>query len=70
MEAAHKAALAKGEVGIRERKPVSTIAEFGDGEFLTFIESRFAKKPKTLEYYKAGLKRLKGFAPLAKSKLD
>ena len=52
MEAAHKAALAKGEVGIRERKPVSTIAEFGDGEFLTFIESRFAKKPKTLEYYK------------------
>jgi len=70
MEAAHKAALAKGEVGIRERKPVSTIAEFGDGEFLTFIESRFAKKPKTLEYYKVGLKRLKGFAPLAKSKLD
>ena len=70
MEAAHKAALAKGEVGIRERKDVPTIAEFGDGEFLTFVESRFAKKPKTLEYYKVGLKRLKGFAPLAKSKLD
>jgi integrase len=33
-------------------------------------EARFAKKPKTLEYYKVGLKRLKGFAPLAKSKLD
>src|SRR6516225_8760747 len=44
MEAAHKAALAKGEVGIRERKEVPTIAEFGDGEFLTFVESRFCEK--------------------------
>ncbi len=28
MEAAHKTALAKGEVGIRERKPVPTLAGF------------------------------------------
>ena len=28
MEAAHRTALAKGEVGIRERKPVTTLAGF------------------------------------------
>jgi len=70
MEAAYKTALAKGEVGIRERKRVLTLAEFADRDFLPFVESRFARKPKTLEYYKVGLKRLKGFAPLGKSKLD
>ena len=70
MEAAHKAALAKGEVGIRERKAVPTLTEFADLDFLPFVESRFANKPKTLEYYKNGLKRLKDFSPLAKAKLD
>jgi hypothetical protein len=34
MEAAHKAALAKGEVGIREKKPVPTLQEFAETEFL------------------------------------
>jgi len=33
MEAAHKAALAKGEVGIRERKIVQTLAEFATSIF-------------------------------------
>jgi hypothetical protein len=70
MEAAHKAALAKGEVGIRERKVVPTLAEFADLDFLPFVESRFANKPKTLEYYKNGLKRVKDFSALAKAKLD
>jgi hypothetical protein len=59
MEAAHKSALAKGEVGIRERKAVPTLTEFADLDFLPFVESRFANKPKTLEYYKNGLKRLR-----------
>jgi hypothetical protein len=66
MEAAHKASLAKGEVGIRQRKVVPTLSEFADQDFLSFIESRFANKPKTLEYHKNGLKRLKEFSPLAK----
>ena len=69
MEAAHKAALAKGEVGIRERKMVPTLAEFADRDFISFVESRFANKPKTLEYYRTGLKRLKAFSPLGKAKL-
>ena len=70
MEAAHKAALAKGEVGIRERKVVQTLAEFAAQDFLPFVASRSANKPKTLEYYKTGVKRLTAFSPLAKSKLD
>ena len=70
MEAAHKVALAKGEVGIRERKVVPTLSEFADQDFLPFVQTRFANKPKTLEYYKTGLKRLKGFSPLAKGKID
>jgi hypothetical protein len=70
MEAAHKAALAKGEVGILERKAAPTLFEFAQQEFLPFIESRFVNKPKTLEYYNNGLKHLKEFSPLAKHKLD
>ena len=30
MEAAHKTALAKGEVGIRDTKPVPTLQEFAE----------------------------------------
>ena len=39
IEAAHRTALAKGEVGITERKPVPTLADF--------IENRFAPWART-----------------------
>ena len=65
MEAAHKASLAKGEVGIRERKALPTLSQFADQRFLPFVEARFADKPKTLEYYKTGLKRIRDFPDLA-----
>src|SRR5579864_9257507 len=58
MEAAHKTALAKGEVGIRERKPVPTLKNFAEDDFLPFVESQFKDKPKTLEYYRNGTKNL------------
>jgi len=70
MEAAHKTSLAKGEVGIRDRKPVPTLKEFAEKEFKPFIESRFQNKPKTLEYYRAGIKTLVDYPPLAKCSLD
>jgi len=70
IEAAHKTALAKGEVGIRDRAPVPTLKDFAERDFQPFIESRFQNKLKTLEYYKNGIKNLAGFAPLASSKLD
>jgi len=58
IEAAHRTALAKGEVGIRERKQLS-LADFIKGEFLPFVESKFkAAKPRTLRYYQYGAKTL------------
>ena len=70
IEAAHKTSLAKGEVGIRDRAPVPTLKDFAERDFKPYIESRFHNKPKTLEYYKTGLKNLNGYAPLAGCALD
>jgi len=58
MEAAHKTSLAKGEVGIRERKPAPTLKEFLKSEFLPFAETAHASKPLTLRYYKQGVDML------------
>lgn len=70
IEAAHKTALARGEVGIRDRTPIPTLRDFAEQDFIPFIESRFQNKLKTLEYYRNGIKNLTGFAPLASSTLD
>ena len=70
MEAAHKARLAKGEVGIRERVAIPTLAEFAETEFLPFVEARSAEKPKTLEYYRNGVKNLVAFDPIGGASLD
>jgi integrase len=70
MEAAHRTALAKGEVGIREKKPVPTLKEFAERDFLRFVQSTFAAKPKTLSYYENGINRLLAFERLAGERLD
>jgi integrase len=70
MEAAHRTSLAKGEVGIREKKKAPTLADFADKQFLPWAESAFAAKPKTWLYYRNGVRRLKGYAPLASLLLD
>jgi integrase len=70
MEAAHRASLARGEVGIREKKLAPTVQEFAKQDFLPFIESRFVQKPKTLEYYRNGVKNIVAFVPIASCRLD
>jgi integrase len=70
MEATHKTSLAKGEVGLRDKKPVPTLKDFGDRDFLPFLQARFENKPNTLDYYKNGLKGRKGHGPLADCTLD
>jgi hypothetical protein len=70
IEAARKTGLAKGDVGIRDRAPVPTLKDFAARDFLPFIESRFQDKPKTLEYYRSGVKNLAGYTPLAGCNLD
>src|ERR1700683_5223685 len=54
MEAAHRTSLAKGEVGIREKKPVPTLKEFAP-RFQQTIETQCAEKPRTVEFYKRKL---------------
>jgi integrase len=70
IEAARLIELAKGEVGIRDRSRCPTLKDFADGDFLPYIESRFANKPATLAYYKFGIKRLTEFTTLANRRLN
>ena len=69
MEAAHRTALAKGEVGIRERRPEATLAVFMETKFKPWTEATFREKPRTQIWYRGGIRRLSEFAPLAKAKL-
>ncbi len=70
MEVAHKAALAKGEVGIRDKVQVSTLADFTAKDFLPFINARFVEKRNTLSFYRNGVKNLLAFTALSQAKLD
>jgi integrase len=70
MEAAHRTALAKGEVGIRERKRAPSLAEFATSDFLPFVRSTFAAKVKTRKFYEYGVKALQAHGPLATLPLD
>ncbi len=47
MESAHRTSLAKGEVGIREKKVVPSLADFVKGRFEPWAKSVFAPKLKT-----------------------
>jgi integrase len=72
MESAHRTSLAKGEVGIRDRKPSPTLAEFIDNRFEPWAKATFEKSsPKTwFDWYRVGLRAIKGYKPLADSKLN
>jgi hypothetical protein len=43
----HRTALAKGEVGIRDRKPVPTLKNFAEHDFLLFVRSTFSAEEET-----------------------
>jgi hypothetical protein len=70
MQAAHRTALAKGEVGIRERRTVPTLRQFAEHDFLPYVRSTFALKVKTLAYYENGVERLLAFERLANERMD
>jgi integrase len=72
MESAHRTSLAKGEVGIRERKPSPTLADFIDKRFEPSVKATFEKSsPKTwLDWYRPNLRAIKAYKPLANTKLD
>ncbi len=57
-------------MGIRDRVAAPTLAEFGQRDFVPFIEARSQNKAKTLEYYRNGLKNLNAHPALANCRLD
>jgi integrase len=70
IEAARKTGLAKGEVGIRDQKPVPTLRDFAEKQFLPFVRSTFAAKIKTRLYYENGVQNLLRFDRLGGERLD
>lgn len=71
MEAAHRTALAKGEVGIREKKPVPTLAEFCRYRVEPWAKSQFEKTcPANLRWYHARLRAICAYDALANLRLD
>ncbi len=69
MEAAHRTSLAKGEVGIREKRAVPTLVEFCEKRFEPWVEATTARKT-WLDFYRVGLRAIKGCKVLANLKLD
>ena len=69
MEAARKTQLAKGELGIEDRRPVPTLREFAP-RFEAAIETQCAEKPRTVEFYKAKVRTLLAHETLATARLD
>src|ERR1700740_2844631 len=71
MESAHRTSLAKGEVGIREKKPVPTLGSFLSERILPWAEATFAANtPKNAKWYRNEGRVLKEYKPLANARLD
>jgi len=68
-EAARRIQLAKGEVGIEERKSVPTLREFAS-RFEKLVSVQCAEKPKTVAFYLAKLKTLLHDSELGSVRLD
>jgi len=71
MEAAHRASLAKGEVGIRDKKIVITLKNFCIDRVEPWARSTFEQaSPKTWLWYRFGIAALKNSNTLANLKLN
>jgi len=72
MESAHRTSLAKGEVGLRDKKPSPTLTQFIDDRFEPWAKATFEKpSPKTwFDWYRVGLRAIKAYKPLAESRLS
>jgi len=70
IEAAHKTSLAKGEVGIRDKKPAPALGHFMEQDFLPFVRTTKASKPNTVRFYTNSVANLKAYSKLAGLRLD
>ena len=69
MEAAHRTALAKGEVGIVETKTAPLFSELAK-RFVAHIQTRHENKPRTIDFYVEKLAKLLRYAPIGKARAD
>jgi integrase len=71
MESAHRTSLAKGLVGIREKKAAPTLREFCDKRFEPWAKARFeTSSPNNWYWFRSGIRRLTAFDGIAKLPLD
>lgn len=71
MESAHRTSLAKGEVGIREKRPAPVLSEFLSQRFEPWAKSRFEKNVlKTWLWYRTSMRAILKYKPLASAPLD
>ncbi len=68
MEAAHRASLARGEVGLRTREVVPTLADFISSRIGPLLESSTSHKT-WVDYYRPNLGTIAGYKPLSHLKL-
>jgi len=68
MEAAHRTSLAKGEVGIREKKTVPVFEDFVP-RVMEEIRKNSNEHPRTAEFYEDVFNRILRFQPLSKARL-
>ena len=71
MESAHRTSLAKGEVGIREKKVVPTLTEFCTDRFEPWAKATFKETAyKSWLWYRTGIRSLLSSKTMAKMRLD
>jgi len=71
MEAVHRTSLAKGEVGLREKRAVPTLLDFCSHRVEPWAKARFDKEcPKNWTWYRTGIRALTAYKPLANCCLD
>jgi integrase len=71
MESAHRTSLAKGEVGIREKKVALTLNDFLNRRFEPWAKARFENNvPKTWLWYRTAMRAILKYKPLACAPLD
>jgi len=56
VESVHRTSLAKGEVGIREKKIAPTLKEFMERQFEPWVKATFAEKPRSRIWYIGGIR--------------
>ena len=69
MEGAHRASLAKGEVGLRERTPAATLYDFVSRRFEPWAEASTSSKT-WLDYYRPGVRTIQKYKPFASLRLN